>query len=773
MTHRPLWIVASLLCLGGLPAQDEEARFLETQAERLNACAKFALSQGFPRQAKLIYLEVIADYDKDDAVARKALGYLRVGTSWGPDPKFQFSDAESPNPKAAAKVKSRWKGTARTVGAAHRAMAQKYLEAGRSDRANYHFRRTLRFLPDDKAAMAALEFKPVASGLSGTALEQRLYERSKLMEKIVQRELGKQYPVAKLPDSERHPLLARSDVKYEGYKSENFVIWGNLEPEVLKNAAMFAERSYTFCKEVMREEDGFQRNTQLVNNYGFFKDKADYVAIVDANADAIPPERLEFTRKLFAAIINSGGHRLQFCGDGAGTGTARFYDAAVRWPVQHYAGCQAPGVREGIGHAVVGMFFDRNLLFTADMESKTGTVSGKRDKRYLMPDLGAWKELAVEAAWRQDSVPAAKLPLFHASDFPNPARIKAWSLADYLLRRDPTLVQKLDQSRRGRHENGVRQEFQGLAGGLTLATLEQEWRDFWTGATPTLKAINSNRPPMDAVSKDASRWLEALNEARTRIREQVRDKNGKPRYAAPPVAWSASMSARCRDHARYLQLNRQARGPEQEQRQELGSSGASSAGNLFAHMAIVSTRAKNPRKEIDRWMSWPGYRDVILDNRLGRVGLYADGNIMVMHTIGGNRQEPKSVPLMIYPIHAQKAVPTEVPVKELGWDLHKLLEKNGKVPQVIGFPISMHLALGHFPDSYRCQVTTAQGDVVEGIVHLGPNGSHRRDSGPAMVVFYPLAPLRRGTLHKVLWTWDRKRGDAKERAQQAGEFTTR
>ncbi len=778
MRRHPLVAVAAVavltVCLGSLPAQEEEARFLQAQAKRLNACARFALTQGFPRQAKLIYLEVIADYDTNDAVARKALGYLPIGRTWGPDPKFEFSDNESSSPQAAAKVRSRWKSTARTVGAAHRSMANKFLQAGRTDRAEYHFRRTLRFIPTDKAAKAGLDLKAFAgpSGLSGTDLEQRLYERSKIMEKAVKRELKKKYAVTKLPASERHPVLSKSSIKYEGYKSQNFVVWGNLEPEVLKNAAMYAERSYAFCKEVMPEADGFHPKGTWLNNYAFFKDKADYRAIVDANAGAFG-ERLEFTRKMFATVIDSGGNRLQF--GGAPAGAARFYDAAVRWTVWNYAGLRAPGVQAGLGHAVVGMFFDRNLLFLADMASKQGTVSGKRDKRYLMPDLAVWKELAVEAAWRKDSVPAAKLPLFHGSDFPNTARIKSWSLADYLLRRDPTLLQKLDRTRSAGNENAVKDEFRRLAGGLTLATLEQEWRDCWTGVTPVLKAINNNRPPMDAVSKDAQKWLAALNDTRSRLRATIKLAPGWKPFVAPPVKWSAGMSSRCKQHALYLKANRKARGPDGEQRQEDGAKGASSTGSLFANMAIVSTKAKDPKKALARWMSWPGYRDAVLNNMLTRVGLYADGNVMVMHTVGGNRDDPKNVPLMVYPMANQTDVPTQVPIKELGWDIRKLLEDNtNQKTKVLGFPLSMHMGgLGHYPNSYKCQLSTPQGDRVPGLVHRGPRGSNRRDSAPGMVVFYPLQPLKRGTLYRFLWTWDRKKGAGKERARERGQFTTR
>ena len=245
------------------------------------------------------------------------------------------------------------------------------------------------------------------------------------------------------------------------------------------------------------------------------------------------------------------------------------------------------------------------------------------------------------------------------------------------------------------------------------------------------------------------------------------------RYMPPDVKWSASMSVRCKQHALYLKANRNARGADAAQVQADDARLASRTGSLFAQMAIVATKAGKPRKEIDRWMSWPGYRDAILNNKLGSVGIYAEGGIMVMHTIGGNRTGKERVPLATYPWHQQKAVPTDVPVKELGWDVRKLLEEKGHGKlKTVGFPISMHIGgLGKFPDSYKCRLAADRGDVVKGLVHR--RGSNRRSSGPGVVVFIPLTPLKRGTLYEGAWTWDRMNGGRQERAEQKLRFTTR
>ena len=43
----------------------------------LSAYGKKCLKKGFPNQAKLIFLMVIKDYDKDDAIARKLSGWIK------------------------------------------------------------------------------------------------------------------------------------------------------------------------------------------------------------------------------------------------------------------------------------------------------------------------------------------------------------------------------------------------------------------------------------------------------------------------------------------------------------------------------------------------------------------------------------------------------------------------------------------------------------------------------------------------------------------------
>ena len=60
--------VALLLLAAQALAQTDEAKFNQKQADRLNAFAKKAFDKGFPRQAKLIWMQAIKLYDRDGRV---------------------------------------------------------------------------------------------------------------------------------------------------------------------------------------------------------------------------------------------------------------------------------------------------------------------------------------------------------------------------------------------------------------------------------------------------------------------------------------------------------------------------------------------------------------------------------------------------------------------------------------------------------------------------------------------------------------------------------
>ena len=107
-----------------------ETEFLQDQAEKLNAYALQAFEQGFPREAKIVWLMVVSDYDRNDEEARRRLGYVRVGQSWAPDSSFSYPQQDNPDSRAAQRLRDRWDALSRSLGRAHKGMGRTTRQLG-------------------------------------------------------------------------------------------------------------------------------------------------------------------------------------------------------------------------------------------------------------------------------------------------------------------------------------------------------------------------------------------------------------------------------------------------------------------------------------------------------------------------------------------------------------------------------------------------------------------------------------------------------------------
>jgi hypothetical protein len=751
MARKSLILLLAFFALTALvTAQSaEEVKFRERQADALHKYAASALKTGFPQVARRVWLMLLSEYSVDHAEARAALGYQRVGNSWSLDPGFSFPKNDNPDSKAAKHLQDDWLTLAKKLAEAHLKMAQSYEQAGRTDMARWHYEKVIYFTPDDETAKTALEYKPVA-GLSGTDLEQTLYERSKLIENAVVEQTKQDYPVEERPATDTNALLDKAKVQYATVKSENFTIRGDFDLPLLKEAAVNAERALRVMRVAYQGETGFQLDPKRWRtDWAYFKDKETYVQILNANADLMTPEDLKFRVEQTAGCGLSGkGVSVDLSAAGNEQG---ILDGAVRSVAQWCAGFQSPALTEGIGHAFVGLFFNNNRRFIVDRQEQMRTTTGEEDYDKYSPNMDTWKDLAIESAWKlTEGTPAARLPLITADKFPDDARIKSWSFCDYIVRRDPDLLRSLDKLKGSSTPVEVEKQFTEQNGGLSIAQLEKEWKDFWTEASPVLKAIRDNAEPLTAVSPDARKWLEAFNKARKELN-------------ATAVTWSANYSSRCKDHVEYLKANPTLRDPGALQRQDSALSGGSHLGDMFAQMALVSTQAIKPKEVFESWLDFPGYRDALINERLITVGLYVEGELLVMDAIRGVGRPPEGKGgYRAYPNDPKGSVPTQVQVADLGPEFQEFLAQSGHGDkQVIGYPLSLHGfgtgGLAGIKSSYRCQVTT-NNVPVEGLVHIADGGSNRRSAAPGMVVFYPLEPLKKGREYDAVWTFETSDG---------------
>lgn len=733
----------ALLLMGALPAQgadkNDESAFQQRQAQKLNAFAKNTLKKGFPRQAKLIWLQVLKLYDPENAEAHAALGEKKVGTSWAPDPAFKYPTEDTGTGAEGSALFKAFEGLKKELASAHHSEAEKWAAAGRSDKSLHHYRMVLRWVDDDKKAKEALSHREVGT-LTGTELELKLYERSKLLERVIEEQTKVDYKVEKVADVKCAPL-EKAQVKYVTVKSEHFVLHGDPGQESdLTEALRWAERTLQVCKAVMPWPIEIKT---WPNDWAFFVAKETYQQILKANAVPELQWRLEHTSTSGIGSTVVGA-----------TGNAKvLFDAAVRNVAKGCSGIRTDGLSEGIGHTFVGMMFNNNRLFSVDLKKQQGTTASEQDREYTSPDFDVWKTLNLELAWKNTGgVPARDLPFCDAAKFTNEQRIKAWSFCDYVMRRDPQLLRDMDAlglqlASQKKSPLDFEQAFDA-AHDVKVAQLDKEWEDFWTEASGVLKAIQNNTAPLAAVSKGVEKWLEVLNAAR-------KEQN------ATPVTWSSTLSTRCRDHAVYLKQNKDARGPAKEHTESVDL-GGSHLGSMFAEMAIVETSARvdDAKKLFQRWLAIPGYRDALVHDFLLTVGIYSEGDILVMNVVSGlGAPRSKLAGYTCYPRKGAQGIPTEVAVAELGPEVVELLEKNGhKDKKVVGYPLTLHFGQSVNGDrqSYVCKVTNARGGDIPGAI-LMDNGSIRRTTAPGMVTFYPFDPLPHGEV-EVVWSWTQDNG---------------
>ncbi len=720
------------------PHEAIETPFLQVAAKELDAFATLSFKSSFPRRARDVWLELLAEYDQDDAVAREALGYVRVGTAWQPKPNFEYPKVDEPNAANAKMLETRWSGVCKKLGDGHRELGDQLQAASKPDRARYHFQRSLRYQPSDNKAQAGLGAKTV-EGVTGSELDLQLLQRSRLLDRLITRLTDQEFEVhqAEVKD----PRLDQAKVPYIALQSEHFVIFGDWDAGVLTEAAQWAERSLAFCTGAFAGYPGWQRKLEPTPRIAFFKQRATWAEVVRANGSAAGD--VDFIVKNTSACnLGSGKNGLHLSGV---DNPATVFDFAVRKVAQECARVDRDAITEGIGHAIVGLFFGRNLIVMVAQQPKEGTVVGKDYSRFELPDLESWKDLARELAFEKGTAPAAHLPLISAAKFSHEERLKAWSFCDYLLRRDPMMLLALDRAAGSAHNDfDVMAAFQEAIK-LPLRGVEDDWRHFYIDDSPALSAIRNKVTPMQAVSKDAPEWVDELN----RLRRH---------YGARAIEWSAELSGPCRQHADYLKQNKSERGAGKENTQTAGKPGFSNTGRLFAEGAVVATRDKDPRKAMEQWWLQPGYRDVLLDRSLQTVGAYADGPICVLDVLRG-RSTKSFTETVTFPYNniekdghrrAKDPVPSALDIDVIGPELRALLPKTFPAKQKqVGFPLTLHL-FGADTADVQCELSIG-GDKVDGLLLHSLSGS-RRIAAPGLWVFVPLQPLKKGVDFTMTWT---------------------
>lgn len=738
MIQRALKLSLLLLAMTtAVAAQGEETKFNQRQAKALNAFAKKAFDKGFPRIAKVVWMQTIKLYDPDNKDAWTATGHIKIGSSWNIDPKRPYPTQDTGKGSDGKPLESKYRSLQKSLASQHRSEAKKYQKAGRKDRALHHWQMVLRWVKNDAEAAAALEHKEIG-GLSGTDLEKTLFDRSKMIEKAIETESQTDYETQTVTDSKCKPLDT-AQVPYITIRSEHFTLHGATDQEEnLHNALKWAERALRVCKVAFPW--GYT-DSRWPTEWACVENKETFQQVLKANQ----------VRDLEWKLENASSSGIGNTVVTTTTGVQVMYDSCVRNVAQGYSGFRSTSFNEGIGHTFVGMMFNNNRLFAVDRKKQEGTSASEEDREFTSPDFDVWKNLSLEMAWKSTGgVPANTLPFCDASDFTNQQRIKAWSFTDYVMRRDPELLRTMDKialamkQRRAKQPQEFEKQFNDEHKDVTIPQLDKEWEDFWTEASPVLKAIRNNTAPVSAISKGVDKWLVAFNDAR----------KGRNRAT---VTWSANFSTRCKDHAEYLKANKSERGPAAEHTQKVDLGGSYST-SLFAQMAVVATGAKisGAEKLFKQWINIPGYRDLFINHTLLSIGMYVEKDILVINATSGigSPKDPQSGFDCFPPRNnTGKIHDRSVPVALLGPEVEKLLAKHGRAGQkTIGFPLTVHFgSTGGISSrgNMSCTVQDKDGNSIEGAL-VYDDGEIRTTTAPGMVTFWPLDPLPKG---KINFAW--------------------
>lgn len=751
MTFRsfvPSLLTVSLLSLSTATAQNEEADFNARQAKALNAFAKKAFDKGFPRIAKVVWLQVHKLYDPNNAEAWTALGYVKMGAGWNPDPKKPYPTTDTGSGAEGQPLQKQYEALKKELANQHRQQAEKWQKADNKARADKHWAMLLRWVDSDEQAEKALAHVEVG-GVTGTALEKTLYDRSKTTEKAIEEQSKTDYEVKQVSDVKCAPLDT-AQLTYVTVQSEHFTLHGDADQlENLTTALKWAERTLRVCKVAFPWQ---YADTKWPQEWACLTAKEAYHQVLKANQ--VPDLAWKLEHGASDQIGNTEVTNTN--------GVQVLYDACVRNVAQGYSGFGSTGFAEGIGHTFVGQMFNNNRLFAIDRKKQEGTAASEEDREFQSPDFDVWKNLSLELAWKSTGgVPANTLAFCDASNFPNEERIKAWSFCDYMMRRDPEMLRSMDQiaqglkSERNKQPAEFEKRFNEKNPDVTIPQLDKEWEDFWTGASPVMKAIQNNTPPLSAISKGVDKWLEAFNAARKQM-------------GATPVTWSAAYSGRCKDHAEYLKKNKDLRSPKDVHSQSV-EFGGSYIGSLFAQMALVQFNANpaNAKKLIERWIYLPGYRHALKSFTLMSIGMYLEGDILVLNATSGTGTPPASAGIDCFPsLDERQIFDGEVPVAELGPEVEELLKKHGREGQkTIGFPLTLHTGSSGgigIRGSLTCTVLDRKGEKVEGVL-VFDDGQVRTTTAPGMVTFWPLTPLK----GPVTCTWTWMGGDKQQVAKSA------
>ncbi len=724
-TLTPALLVLAVIMLGRVVSAQASVSADLALAKRgsveLNRYAKACQTARFEARARAAWLEVVGAYDTDNEEARLGLGHKRVGTLWAP-PSETSVLVDKGNAKAVRKLDQMWIGLARTLSAQHRRVAILCSKDLDEERAEYHLKRVVRFLPSDKRVAKELGLQNLG-GVYGTEGDIRILRRSVMLERVVADLKQRSYVVEDLPAEERNPMLDRTSLNYIGVRSENFTIWGTAPKSMLERVAVTAERALAFSRAIFAGYPSYESLDGLIRNRALFATKNEYIHMVRSNMSSKAGEYGEYlATKTGGCTLTNSGEKMRVSISGSLEWNTNTLMGAV---VSEASGLRTEGLTEGMGHAAAGMFYGQSLGGGIDMNrDRTRTGSEARETR----SMDTWRALAVATAWQQSGTPVASLPLLKTSKFRLEDRIKSWAFTDYVLRRNPSFLRWIDDTKKAgaKGPDAVSEKFDEVSDGPSLTELETDYRSYWTEKAWLRKAVTTAMHTREA--KTSRLWWKKINQARVGVQR------------GPVAHWPS-------DPKVVKQLVSAIR-----------AMGKKDGASLQSSMPVLWTKTKKAGAAIEAWLYQPGFRNLLLHPHISGLSFVSSGGVTALY--------PEMLPadtgmVGCYPAAGNLGLPPSCELVRLGPTMAKLLGEMGVKGEAVGYPISLHL----FRESeleaseVTCQVTAESGDI-EGFVYAAQGDADARTGGAGLFVFFPLAPLPSGEEITVDWSFPSYAGKA-------------
>ena len=713
-----------------------EKRMLDDSAEQMHKFSVACFKARWFSQAKRTWREVLTYYDENNEQVRSALGYRRSGRLWVLGETL-YPDTDKVSASARRKLTKRWDKLCADLAADHKKMSLRLRKEGKDERADWHLERALRFDPND-TEIAELRKLKSFEGYHGSKEEVGTLMRSRLMAQVLEVVKDMDFPVQELSGQRNSTIdnILGSSFGYQGVKSPHFTLWGDIGKAELVEGALWAERALYWCDTIFGGANGMGAHKIKGHHWILFKNKEPWAAFVRGMSRN--PQDAEFTIQYASSmgwgqITSSHGRKTM----------EQVRDHVVRKVAQNYTAVRTHALREGVGHALCGYFFNKTLEFMVARPSSKGTSAGKREIKVLVPDIEKWKDMAEEVAWEKGATPANRLPFLIGNNMTNEDRIKSWSLSLYFFRRNPGFLQALDSTvRRGaKGPAHVDEKFEEQAH-VPLGLVEKEWREFLTEPDRLLNNCKRDWGGTEPLLPAWKNLMIAIN--RRRIE-----------HGQAFFGWRNEFSENLRDllevdSARRYILTGQL--PDKDKRSENLEKWLATGSEPWLRCLPVGLKTK-PAKLLAQWLDLPGYRDLLADPRGQWLNLYSRGNDAFLET---RPTGPAGTRLSrIYPERDATKVPRSLLVRELGPSVRqKLIQMKVEKPKKVGYPLSIHFfdKLPAGRGEMTCSVS-AEGTKIDGFIHRPEDSQLRVLSAPGMAVFIPLLPLPPNQIITVTWTW--------------------